>query len=266
MGPIVALTCAAERCWRVLRGAPFGVSVLVGHHPCYGLLMADSLAEVFSAAKFRDRHAASELNGRNLADRLGVTPTSVGSLRSGRTSPSMDLLCRIVEVLGGSVVDYLDLPSRDRWGLRHFRYAAGLTQQAVAEELGVSRVLVTGWESRRSKPPQQMMVRLAELYGAEDSELAAVVNRQPAVNAAQGLLIAARSVSAIAAVSVEMLAAMEADRRHDFVITIRDELERTLEALAGAVRELQEDAAREDAVKIVGRLAALHADLALRSK
>src|SRR5947209_9574237 len=113
------------------------VSVLVGHHPCYGLFMADSLAEVFSAAKFRGRHAESAMTGRALADRLGVTPTSVGSLRSGRTSPSMDLLCRIVEVLGGAVTDYLDLPSRDRWGLRHFRYAAGLTQQAVAEELGV---------------------------------------------------------------------------------------------------------------------------------
>lgn len=178
----------------------------------------------------------------------------------------MDLLCRIVDVLGGSAVDYMDLPSRDRWGLRHFRYAAGLTQQAVAEDLGVSRVLVTGWESRRSKPPQQMIARLADLYGAGESELTAVVQRQPAVSAARGLLIAARSVAAIAAVSVDVLDTVAPERRHDLIVAVRDELERTLEALAGAVRELQDDTARAEAVKIVGQLAALHADLAAQSK
>ena len=44
-----------------------------------------------------------------------------------------------------------------------FRKAKGLSQEKVAEVLGVSRQAVTKWESNISKPGSDNLIRLAEL-------------------------------------------------------------------------------------------------------
>lgn len=49
--------------------------------------------------------------------------------------------------------------------LRRARADAGLTQEAVAEKIGVSRQTVSNWENERSYPGIADAVRLSELYG-----------------------------------------------------------------------------------------------------
>ncbi|TDP98175.1 helix-turn-helix transcriptional regulator [Labedaea rhizosphaerae] len=50
--------------------------------------------------------------------------------------------------------------------LRRFREAAGLSQRAVATELGVQRPTLSQWETDKHKPSAEHLSRLDELYGA----------------------------------------------------------------------------------------------------
>lgn len=70
-------------------------------HACYRFGMADSTAEVFSAAKFTLRAAQTGVTWKELASRLEVHRTTLGAVRSGRSAPSTELLVKMVEVLGG---------------------------------------------------------------------------------------------------------------------------------------------------------------------
>ena len=49
--------------------------------------------------------------------------------------------------------------------LRECRFRQGLSQEKVAELLGVSRQAVTKWESGKSLPSSENMLALASLYG-----------------------------------------------------------------------------------------------------
>ena len=51
--------------------------------------------------------------------------------------------------------------------LRRFREAAGLSQRAVATELGVQRPTLSQWETDKHKPSVEHLARLDDLYGAE---------------------------------------------------------------------------------------------------
>lgn len=49
--------------------------------------------------------------------------------------------------------------------LNAYRRRAGLTQEALAERLGVSRQAVSKWESDRSRPELELLLAMAKLYG-----------------------------------------------------------------------------------------------------
>lgn len=51
------------------------------------------------------------------------------------------------------------------------RKAAGLTQEALGEKLGVSRQAVSKWESGASDPSTSNLLALARLYGVSAEEL-----------------------------------------------------------------------------------------------
>ncbi|MBF2097482.1 MAG: helix-turn-helix transcriptional regulator [Gloeomargaritaceae cyanobacterium C42_A2020_066] len=57
--------------------------------------------------------------------------------------------------------------------IREARLAAGLTQSALAELLGVSRTSVINWEMGRALPSFSHLVRLREVLGLPWWELAA---------------------------------------------------------------------------------------------
>jgi len=221
--------------------------------------VADSTSEVFSASKFTRRADDSGLTGRELAARLGVTAAQVSALRNGRRNPSMDGLKRIVEVLGGTAADYLVLPDRERWTLRHFRVAAGLTQLEVSQELGVAPAAVSGWEVRRYKPPRALLPRLAELYGASEGDLDAAVGYDKIASPAEGLVALAQSVIGVVEVALAAAAALHEADRHALVGPVNEHLERSLDTLSSAVRGLPEGQLRLAAVDAIRQMAELYA-------
>lgn len=55
--------------------------------------------------------------------------------------------------------------------LYEYRKAAGLSQEQVAEKLGVSRQAVSKWECAESTPDTENLIKLAILYGVTVDEL-----------------------------------------------------------------------------------------------
>ncbi|MBO5518039.1 MAG: helix-turn-helix transcriptional regulator [Firmicutes bacterium] len=55
--------------------------------------------------------------------------------------------------------------------LKELRAAAGLTQDALAERLHVTRQTISNWETGRSEPDLQVLEELAEALGADVTEL-----------------------------------------------------------------------------------------------
>lgn len=51
------------------------------------------------------------------------------------------------------------------------RKAAGLTQEALGEKLGVSRQAVSKWETGAADPSTANLLALAKLYGVSPEEL-----------------------------------------------------------------------------------------------
>ncbi|HLH13823.1 MAG TPA: helix-turn-helix transcriptional regulator, partial [Solirubrobacteraceae bacterium] len=64
--------------------------------------------------------------------------------------------------------------------LRERREALGLTQQALAEELGVTHQHVSRLESGRAMPSLDLVVRLAARFGITTDELLTGAERAPA--------------------------------------------------------------------------------------
>lgn len=61
--------------------------------------------------------------------------------------------------------------------IRARREACGMTQELVAQKLGVSRQAVGKWESGKSEPSTTNLMVLAELFGTDAAELLREVKR-----------------------------------------------------------------------------------------
>ncbi len=64
--------------------------------------------------------------------------------------------------------------------LKALRTAKGLSQEKVAEKLGISRQAVTKWENNQSVPSSENLIALAEIYGVSLDELV-LTGRQDAL-------------------------------------------------------------------------------------
>lgn len=51
------------------------------------------------------------------------------------------------------------------------RKQAGLTQELLAEKLGVGRTTVAMWETEANSPPTKYLLTLAEIFGCTVDEL-----------------------------------------------------------------------------------------------
>ena len=220
--------------------------------------MADSTAEVFSAAKFTQRASICGLTWKDLAAELGVHRTTLGAIRSGRSAPSTELLMKIVEVLGGEPTDYLDLPDRQVWGLKLYRTVAGFTQQAVAEALAVAQTAVSGWETGRYNPPRSLLPKLAEMYGVTVAELEAATALQQEITASEVLVSVAEAVASFAEVACDATTSMPSSKNVVSRQRLRAQLESSLETLGAAIRDLPDDDTRDKVIDVVRRLAELH--------
>ena len=55
--------------------------------------------------------------------------------------------------------------------LKKLRTESGLTQEAVAREIGLTRQAISSYESGRTQPPVDLLIRFAELYGVEPEDV-----------------------------------------------------------------------------------------------
>lgn len=62
--------------------------------------------------------------------------------------------------------------------LKMFRKQSGMTQEALAEKLGVSRQAVAKWEKGESMPDLPSCIRLADLFGTTVDMLVREMNEQ----------------------------------------------------------------------------------------
>lgn len=66
--------------------------------------------------------------------------------------------------------------------LKRYRAQSGLTQEEVAEKLGVTRQAVAKWEKGDSTPDVESCVRLADLYGVTLDMMLRNMNREEQYN------------------------------------------------------------------------------------
>ncbi len=239
--------------------------------------MADNTGEFFSASAFKrvcDR-AGRELGlttKKAIAAELDVTPTTLSSLLNGRSTPSLKLLTRMVEVFGGELADYLDMPPRQSWELKHYRIASGWTQAALAQELGIAPSAVSGWELGKYPPNSALIPRLATLFRAPEDSLRKIAGNEPAVSTAQTPTLAvgagdaltlaealAETVLGFAASAASAMnePGLSQEARDQMNAEIRARAEQALTMLATLIGQLPPDA-RNRAVSLVGRLSDVH--------
>jgi len=220
--------------------------------------MPDNTSDFFSEKAFREACERAGMPKNAIAAGLGVTPTTVSSLLSGRTTPSLKLLTKMVEFFGGELTDFLDMPPRQRWELKHYRIAAGFTQAGLARELGVAPSGVSGWELGKYPPGAAALSRMADLFRVSEDELrAAMGTSQPRVGDATFELARtlAETVLGFASNVTEMTRAntIPLDAREQLNAEIRARTQQALALLASLIPQLPDDV-RNDAVALVRRL------------
>lgn len=67
---------------------------------------------------------------------------------------------------GGEVIN-MTIPQN----LKDLRRLSGMTQEQVAEKVGLTRQAISSYESGRTQPDLEMLARLAEVYGAEITDV-----------------------------------------------------------------------------------------------
>lgn len=230
------------------------------------MAMADNTADFFSAKAFRRACEQAGTTKKAIAAELGVTPTTLSSLLNGRSTPSMKLLIRMADLFGGSLADFLEMPPRQQWELKHYRVAAGLTQAALAHELRVTPSAVSGWELGKYPPGAALVPRMAQLFGISDDQLRAVLGSAPpaaaptTTSANETLSLAetlAETVLGFAASAAAMAESLPPAARDQMDTEIRERAEQALTLLSTLIPQLAPET-RPRAVRLVGRLAEVH--------
>jgi transcriptional regulator with XRE-family HTH domain len=224
--------------------------------------MSDNTSDFFSAKAFREACERVGMQKKAIAAGLGVTPTTVSSLLSGRTTPSLKLLTKMVEFFGCELADFLDMPPRQRWELKHYRIAAGFTQTGLAQELGVAPSGVSGWELGKYPPGAAALSQMAGLFGVQEDELrTAIGSSDEGVGDATFELARAMAETVLGFASnlTEMTRAhaITAEAREQLNAEIRVRTEQALTLLAGLIPQLP-DAVRREAIALVRRLSEVH--------
>lgn len=193
---------------------------------------------MFSALTFRESMDSLGWNAQQVSDHLGLGVNMISGMRTGKKTPSLEALARIAALFNKPVADFLDLPPTADWTLRHYRLAAGLTQAAVAQQLGVDSSAVSKWELQRSRPPEGTVASLAALYGTTSSELGQVIDRAHDGPAEQ-MLTLTDSVRALAQIGVRsVLREPDSVKRRQTLTDIRGRIIQSLIVLNAAMPHL----------------------------
>jgi transcriptional regulator with XRE-family HTH domain len=103
---------------------------------------------------------------QEVADRLGVHVESVKNWERDAGAPTIQQIPKIIEFLG---YDPNPAPRTAPDQVAQARRCLGLTQEALAEKIGVDPVTVYRWEKGLSVPPAKTLQRLRGLLPGKPS-------------------------------------------------------------------------------------------------
>ena len=107
----------------------------------------------------RKRRMDLGLSQADVATRLGATENTVCNWENNRSSPSLRFVPRIIDFLG-YVPDDGTGGSSLSGRIIAFRRPHGLSQRALAEQLGVDPSTVASWERGEHRPSRSLAERL----------------------------------------------------------------------------------------------------------
>ncbi|WP_185981915.1 helix-turn-helix domain-containing protein [Skermania sp. ID1734] len=105
-----------------------------------------------------------------LARLAGLTTGAVKSWESGRTTPEVANLARILDALGLHIADVIDIPVGDRH-LGDLRVLALLPQTELARRIGISTTALGELERGEANLSDTVAARLADALGVAESEV-----------------------------------------------------------------------------------------------
>ncbi|MFV9454716.1 helix-turn-helix domain-containing protein [Rhodococcus sp. NM-2] len=119
-----------------------------------------------------DKHLAQG----ELALRADVSTATISAWEVGRSTPQVDRLMRVVEILGLRMDEVIDVPVEER-KLGTLRELTGRTQAQLAGVIGVSTSLLAALERGHAKLGDAVAERLAGELGVSVTEIRAAYER-----------------------------------------------------------------------------------------
>ena len=93
---------------------------------------------------------------KEVADLIGVGESNIWNWENNRCQPEVRFIPKITDFLG--YTPYTPTPSFPEW-LKMVRAAAGLTQEQLAQKVGVNESTINDWERGRHRPTQESLER-----------------------------------------------------------------------------------------------------------
>jgi transcriptional regulator with XRE-family HTH domain len=132
--------------------------------------MSRRTLEGFVPSRLFDARIDKKLAQGELALRADVSTATISAWETGRSTPQVDRLLRVAEILGLRMDELIDVPAGKR-KLGTLRELTGQTQAQLARTVGVSTALLAALERGHAKLGEAVADRLAKELGVSVTEV-----------------------------------------------------------------------------------------------
>jgi len=105
-----------------------------------------------------------KLTKRQLSLRFNVSDVTIYLWERNKVKPSLAQIPKIIEFLGRDPYEKKTENLGEK--LREYRRIHGLTQQKLAEQLGVDQTTLAGWERGKHKPSNILQENILNLFSS----------------------------------------------------------------------------------------------------
>lgn len=138
--------------------------------------MSRRILRGFRPKVMADRRVAAGLSRGELARLVGVSTSAIDSWESERSTPAVDTLARVAQVLDAPLADLIVVSPGERF-LGDLRALAGLTQPQLAARIGFSTTTVASLERGQAVLTDLQAFRISEAVDADVDEVRAAYQR-----------------------------------------------------------------------------------------
>lgn len=117
-------------------------------------------------ARLRQARMDRGLRQKEVAEELGVHPDTVKNWENGRSEPTLKAVPKVLEFLGDFTLESPVIDENFTGWFTLERRKAGLSQQEVAERLGVTEKTVRSWERGEHRPSPEHLERLEAWFAS----------------------------------------------------------------------------------------------------